>query len=119
MLPKVRPHKRIKPRPTDKPTAAEKKHMDKVAQCPCFCCGARPIELHHIMSMPLKMAFIGDIPPKVRRRDHRYIVALCGPCHRGKNGVHGLGSERLFNEMHRCDLQRMAFTHWRKNELDA
>jgi hypothetical protein len=85
------------------PSAIEQRHMDRVGQMPCFACGRRPIELHHIMHMPGKKT----------RRDHRYIVPLCGYCHRdGKHGVHGMGSERIFKDVLRVDLVKMAVREW-------
>ena len=58
--------------------------LEKVSECSCVVCGARPVEIHHIES--------------VRDNLSDYAVAaLCVECHLGANGVHGssrMGFER-------------------------
>lgn len=34
-----------------------------------------------------------DFPGKQFKRDHRYQIPVCPDCHRGPQGIHGLGSE--------------------------
>jgi len=101
MRPKAPKHIRIKPRAKAPPTPEEWAHMDRVARIGCLVCG-QPASLHHIMHMQGKM----------RRRDHRYVVPLCREHHQGKTGVHGLGSEELFNETHGIDLPEIAKGLW-------
>ena len=104
MLPKVPPHKRIKLK--NNPTSREVKHRGRIKRLPCFACGrmdGETNEAHHTM-LPH--------PQKRGRRDHRFIAALCGECHRGKNGVHGLGSERLFNARNGTNLSERAWQEW-------
>ncbi len=60
-------------------TAAEKKHLERVASLSCCLCGARPVEVHHILE--------GRI--KGRRCGHFTTIPLCPECHRGRCGVHG------------------------------
>lgn len=62
-------------------TAAEKRHMDRVAKLPCGVCGADGVELHHI---------IQGRTPGMRSPD-ALVIPLCPDCHRGPhNGIHGL-----------------------------
>jgi hypothetical protein len=61
-------------------TKTEKRHMDKAAQLPCCLCGARPVELHHILE--------GRTPG--RKSPNWLVIPLCPDCHRGdSNGIHG------------------------------
>lgn len=53
-------------------------------QEPCFGCGRHGVELHHTML---------TFPQKRWRRDHRYQLPVCSDCHRGPEGIHGIGSE--------------------------
>lgn len=85
MLPKLRPFGRIKAKYNPQPNAAEKRHEQRLYRMPCYGCGRYGVELHHTM-LPF--------PEKRRRRDHRYQLPVCSECHRGQNGIHGLGSER-------------------------
>jgi hypothetical protein len=60
--------------------AAEKRHMNSVAQLACCLCGAQPVELHHILE--------GRTPG--RRSPNWLVIPLCPDCHRGNhNGIHG------------------------------
>lgn len=61
-----------------RPTAAEKKHMDKVAQMPCMACGAHPVELHH----PRRGMGMSQ------RASHFDVLPLCPAHHR--TGGHGV-----------------------------
>ena len=74
-------------------TAAEKRHMGRVAAMGCLVCRS-PASVHHIM----------HAPGKATRRDHRWIVPLCRAHHQDRWGVHGLGSERAFQEHYGIDL---------------
>lgn len=59
---------------------AEAKHLSRIAALPCCLCGAKPVEVHHILE--------GRI--KGRRSAHYTAIPLCPDCHRGsKNGIHG------------------------------
>jgi hypothetical protein len=77
--------------------------MDRIADLPCLGCGSWPVEVHHSLTAP----------GKIRRRDHRFVAPLCPACHRGSQGVHGLGSERLFGERIGLDLGRWATEQWK------
>jgi hypothetical protein len=61
-------------------TASEARHMARVAELPCACCGVMPVEVHHMLQ--------GRTPG--RMSPNWLTIPLCPDCHRGsKNGVHG------------------------------
>lgn len=71
-------------------TAAERRHMGRVAQLACVVCvrlhgphEPGPVELHH----PRRGAGAG------RRSSHFDVLPLCVEHHRGRTGVHGLGTK--------------------------
>jgi hypothetical protein len=69
-------------------TLAEKKHMSQVAELGCAVCRrmgyeGTPAELHH------KRAGTGA----GRRSSHFDVIPLCPEHHRGKTGLHGLGTK--------------------------
>lgn len=69
-------------------TAAEKKHMSKVAALGCILCKrigyqGTPAELHH----PRRGTGMGQ------RASNYDVIPLCLEHHRGNTGVHGLGTK--------------------------
>lgn len=69
-------------------TLAEKKHMGRVAELGCAVCRrmgypGTPAELHH----PRSGVGMG------KRSSHYDVIPLCPEHHRGKTGVHGLGTK--------------------------
>jgi len=69
-------------------TVAERKHMALVAELGCAVCRrigyeGTPAELHH----PREGTGGG------RRASHMDVIPLCPEHHRGKTGVHGLGTK--------------------------
>ena len=69
-------------------TLKEKKHMNAVAELGCAVCRrmgyeGTPAELHH------KRAGTGA----GRRSSHYEVIPLCPEHHRGKTGLHGLGTK--------------------------
>jgi hypothetical protein len=69
-------------------TVAEKKHMNAVAELGCAVCrrmgyAGTPAELHH----PRAGTGAG------RRASHMDVIPLCPEHHRGKTGLHGLGTK--------------------------
>ena len=69
-------------------TIAEKKHMDRVAYLGCVVCRrmgyeGTPAELHD----PRAGTGAG------RRASHMDVIPLCPEHHRGKTGLHGLGTK--------------------------
>lgn len=96
-------HKRAKPKAKAPPSAAEHRHLDRIAAMPCVVTGRRPVVVHHVMRCP----------GKVRRRDHRFVTPLVPELHNfGPLSVHGLGSEVRFREVHGIDLAAWAITEW-------
>lgn len=58
---------------------AAKAHMDLVAGCSCIICGARPVEVHHVIC-----GRFGQ-----RRASDFDTIPLCPPCHRlGPMSIH-------------------------------
>ena len=71
-------------------TAAERKHMSRVAELGCVVClrvygphEPGPVELHH----PRSGVGMG------KRSKHADVLPLCVFHHRGNGGVHGLGTK--------------------------
>lgn len=69
-------------------TAAERRHMNRVAELGCAVCRrmgyeGTPAELHH----PRAGTGAG------RRASHFDVIPLCPEHHRGKTGLHGLGTK--------------------------
>ena len=69
-------------------TLAEKRHMSRVAELGCAVCRrmgyeGTPAELHH------KRSGTGA----GRRSSHMEVIPLCPEHHRGKTGIHGLGTK--------------------------
>lgn len=56
-----------------------KDYMGLVASLPCACCGAEPVEVHHIRA--------GQ--GMGQRAADTLTIPLCPDCHRGRHGVHG------------------------------
>ena len=56
-----------------------KKHLDRIAQMPCACCGAHGVHVHHIRSGQGMSQRASDF----------LVVPLCPECHQGPQGVHG------------------------------
>ena len=90
MLPKLRPFGRIKAKYNPQPNAAEKRHEQRLYRLPCYGCGRYGVELHHSLLR---------FPEKRWRRDHRFQLPVCGHCHRGHYGIHGLGTEQAWLEV--------------------
>lgn len=62
-----------------KGTEAGRKHMARVAQLPCVCCGAHPVEVHHVISGRFSQ----------RRASDLETIPLCPQHHRiGPDAIH-------------------------------
>lgn len=77
-------HKRIKPRAGADPTAAERRHHDRVRALGCLVSG-RPATIHHVTGYADR---IGRLP-----RSHRIVVPLAPEYHQHDHGP--LSVERL------------------------
>jgi hypothetical protein len=81
-------------------SAKGKRHMGRVAALPCVLCGAEPVEVHHIR----------EGQGAAQRADDMLTVALCPSCHRGPNGLHGLGKRGFAAQYKRDELSLLAAT---------
>jgi hypothetical protein len=78
-------------------TAAEKRHMSRVASLGCVLCahldlGETACELHHVR----------EGQGMSQRASNFLVVGLCPEHHRGASGLHGLGT-RGFHTRYRLD----------------
>ena len=55
-------------------------------------------------------------PAKRWRRDHRYQIPVCADCHRGPDGIHGLGSEALWCKFNALDTAVISQALWAESE---
>lgn len=79
-------------------TAAEKRHLDRVAKLPCAICGAWPVHVHHI-----REGFgMGQRAP------HALTLPLCPEHHQGTDGVHG--SKACLRLIKKSELDLLAET---------
>lgn len=74
-------------------SAAERRHLARVASLPCFICGAMPCEVHHIRA--------GQ--GMGQRASHFLSIPLCVEHHRGKTGIHGDRSAWKLRSMNELD----------------
>lgn len=94
-------HERMRRKSSDK-GAAERKHMDRVAAMPCCGCGARDVQVHHVISDGYKRL----------TRDHRRVVPLCIVCHvSGREAVHAIGHAE-FTRITGIDLLQLSDDLW-------
>lgn len=88
-------HRRMKPKAGAKPTAAEQRHMDRIATLPCLVTGQRPVTLHHPTAW-------GDRIGRLSR-SHSIVVPLIARLHLIQHGPHEsverLGHQRFY-EIH-------------------
>lgn len=56
-----------------------KKHLDRIAQLPCACCGVTGVHVHHLR----------EGQGMSQRASDFLTIPLCPDCHQGPNGVHG------------------------------
>lgn len=87
-----------KPIAPERGTARCRAHMALVAQLPCVCCGAWPVQLHH----PIHERFAQ------RKSSDLDVIPLCPPCHR-----HLHASPAAWRDQHGPDTDFIAPTHAR------
>lgn len=76
-------------------TAAERRHMGRVAALPCSVCGAPgPSVVHHIR----------EGHGMSQRASHWLTVPLCPRDHTGERGIHGDRSEMRLRKLTELDL---------------
>lgn len=78
-------------------TTAERRHMSRVAQLPCACCGAHGVHVHHIR----------EGQGMSQRASNWLTVPLCPDCHTGPNGIHGNKSLLRIQKLDELDLLAM------------
>ncbi len=86
-----------------KPTAADKRHFNRIAAMDCLVCGTWPVDVHHVVGYADRM---GRAPKR-----HDRVVPLCKDHHDIQHGpkmsVHALGHRGFYQE-HGIDLMAEA-----------
>jgi len=75
-------------------SAAERRHMGRVAELSCIACGAHGVHVHHIREERLKDSFL--------------TIPLCPECHLGAFSIHK--SKYQFENIYGCELKLLAKT---------
>lgn len=70
------------------------RHMGKVAQLPCACCGASGVHVHHIR----------EGQGMAQRASDFLTIPLCPDCHVGPLGVHGDKSLMRIRKLSELDM---------------
>ncbi len=86
-------------------TAAEKRHMGKVAEVGCILChhlglGATPAHVHHIR----------EGQGMGQRASNFLTIPLCPEHHQGASGIHGLGAKAFERTYRLNELDLLALT---------
>lgn len=86
-------------------TAAEKRHMGKVAEVGCILChhlglGATPAHVHHIR----------EGHGMSQRASNFLTIPLCPEHHQGASGIHGLGAKAFERTYRLNELDLLALT---------
>jgi len=90
---------------TKAPTAAERRHLNRIGEMPCLVCG-REAAVHHITSTGYARI----------TRTHRLVAPLCPDDHQyGPTAIHTIGA-RLFHALHGIDLYKWASVEWDKSQ---
>lgn len=109
-LPDRTKHERVAPKASDKPTAIESQHMDRVAKMRCLVCNG-PSTLHHVTGYADRMGRI--------TRSHQCVVPLCAKHHQkvfdpidsDPVSVEGLGHQKFYQK-HGKDLFAIGNRLW-------
>lgn len=80
------------------PTKSESRHMGRVADLPCACCGVHGVQVHHIR----------EGQGMAQRASNFLVVPLCQPCHTGPRGVHG--DKSMMRQLKLSELDMLAWT---------
>lgn len=93
-----------------RPTAQEKRHLERVASLPCLVCGA-PSTVHHVTARSDRRGRI--------TRSHQLTVPLCPKHHHIQHGPHesveALGHQKFYS-VHDVDLFAEAVRLWAESE---
>ena len=87
------------------PTAAERRHMGRVAALGCILCdhlglGATPAQVHHIR----------EGQGMSQRASNFLTIPLCPEHHQGASGIHGLGAKAFERTYRLNELDLLALT---------
>jgi len=104
-------HGRIKPKAGGAPTAAERRHIARIAAMPCLVCGAAAT-VHHVTSDGFKR--IARSPRRVAPLCPRHHQIQFGP----KESVEALGHAG-FRDAYGIDLLAWADAEWSRTEQMA
>lgn len=93
------------------PTAAERRHMDRLAQMGCLVCGARPVCVHHVVGYADRAGRLSKC--------HRLVTPLCPRHHDVQHGpkeaVHALGHQGFYHT-YGIDLMAEAERLWAETQ---
>jgi hypothetical protein len=92
-------------------TAAEKRHLDRLSRLGCMLCrfvgGCKgfgpepgPVEIHHPK----------EWTGAAQRASDWLAIPLCTDCHRGPNGLHGLGKKGFYMRYKIAEHDLLAMT---------
>lgn len=107
------------------PTAAEKRHMDWVAQQPCLVSGRSPVTLHHVTGFADRMGrfsrshrLIVPLAPEYHLIQHDTKQIMSGEAlgHRGFYQEHGID---LYAEAWRLEMESIAAGRLPEREMAA
>ena len=93
-------HGRIKEKYNPLPNASEARHESRLRELPCFGCGGPCQEVHHTRLQFIQKRF---------RRDHRYQLPLCKPCH---DAAHEVREADWLASVGKSADQAIAFMTW-------
>ena len=75
-------------------TAAQRKHLGRVAELACVVCGAHGVHVHHVR----------EGQGMAQRASDWLTVPLCPACHTGPRGIHGDKSNMRQRKLDEMDL---------------
>lgn len=85
-----------------RPTAAEKRHLQRISEMDCIACGRFGVHIHHVVSNGYQRI----------TRDHKLVLPLCPHCHTdGPFAVHKVSYD-TFRDMMGVDQLPAAMELW-------
>jgi hypothetical protein len=103
--------KGIKPGRMGRDRVRSPRHLAYVAEQPCCCCGAKPVEVHHLLRADEQRG--GG-----RRAGDPYAIPLCYEHHRGRDSLHSDGNEARFLSRFCVDGASLAAKLWGESNND-
>lgn len=92
---------RIKPK-----RLVDKVHLAYVGKQPCCCCGARPVQIHHLIG---NYGPDGPVRGVSLKAGDNFTIGMCHPCH---FALHNDGNEVRFLERYCVDGLALAARYW-------